>query len=185
MKKLFAIILAVAMLASMAVIVSAAEATKTATTTLTTNVQPANYTLNIPGEYHIDFGDTYENIGAVTITGATGFAVGKNVKVAISYTDFTSENVSTTIPFILTLENKEQGKNVSVASGDSFIFKGKDSGDVEEYTKHAYGTPGIQGYMNLNMDAMVVRSKSEDWGKALAGDYTATITFTAEVVAGE
>ena len=25
---------------------------------------------------------------------------------------------------------------------------------------------------------------SEDWGKALGGEYTATITFTAEVVAG-
>ena len=26
---------------------------------------------------------------------------------------------------------------------------------------------------------------SEDWGKALAGEYTSTVTFTAEVVVGE
>ena len=30
----------------------------------------------------------------------------------------------------------------------------------------------------------VVTISSTDWGKALAGDYSATITFTAEVVSG-
>ena len=186
MKKLFALVLAAAMLTSMATIASAAELTTTSTTTLTTTVQPASYTLNIPSEYNIDFGDTYQDIGSVSITEATGFAVGKNVKVTISYTDFTCENVSTTIPIALSLGNKDHTtKTVPVASGDSFLFKGTSSGNVEEYNKQGFGTPGYEGYLNLNMNTLAVKTKSADWGKALAGEYTATITFTAEVVVGE
>ena len=48
MKKIFAILLAVTMLTSMATVVSAAE-----TTPLTTTVPTATYTLNIPAHQEI------------------------------------------------------------------------------------------------------------------------------------
>ena len=34
------------------------------------------------------------------------------------------------------------------------------------------------------MKSLYVSITSRDWGKALAGDYKSTITFTAEIVAG-
>ena len=61
MKKFFAIALAVAMFASMATVASAAENT----TTLTTTVPAATYTLNIPANQEIPFGATQTNIGSV------------------------------------------------------------------------------------------------------------------------
>ena len=36
----------------------------------------------------------------------------------------------------------------------------------------------------MPVDELYLTVKSSDWGKALGGEYTATITFTAEVVAG-
>ena len=89
MKKLFAIALAVAMLASMATVVSAVENT----TTLTTEVPAATYTLNIPADQEVPYGTTRMKIGEVTITDSSNFAVGKNVSVTITYDEFTSTGV--------------------------------------------------------------------------------------------
>ena len=97
MKKIFAILLAVTLLASMATVVSAAEST----TTLSTTVPAASYTLNIPADQTIEFGATETNIGNVTVTNSAGFAEGKNLSVTVTYDEFTSAGLSTTIPFSL------------------------------------------------------------------------------------
>ena len=94
MKKFFAILLAVTMLASMATVVSAES-----TTTLTTTVPAASYTLNIPADQEIVFGATATDIGVVTVTNSNGFAWGKHLKVTLSWEDFKSEGVASTIPF--------------------------------------------------------------------------------------
>lgn len=180
MKKLFALLLAVAMLASMATIVSAAETTTTKSTTLTTNVPAATYTLNIPADQEIPYGDTWQHIGSVTVTDGKGFAVGKNVRVTITCTEFTSEAVSTTIPFTVCMSNLEHVGNFGEVS--TLLFKGKDSGGVAEYHKYTTGTYGTTSYKAYDINDLSVQTESADWGKALAGEYTATITFTAEVV---
>ena len=95
MKKILAVLLAVTIFASMATFVSAAENT----TTLTTTVPSATYTLNIPADQEIAFGAAVTNIGTITVTEATGFAWGKNLKVTLSWEDFKSDSVSSTIPF--------------------------------------------------------------------------------------
>ena len=95
MKKIFAILLAVTMLASMATVASAAEST----TTLTTTVPAASYTLNIPADQKIEFGATETDIGNITVTNSNGFAWGKNLKVTLSWEDFKSDGVASTIPF--------------------------------------------------------------------------------------
>ena len=66
MKKICAILLAVALLASMTIVAFAAN-----TTTLTTTVPSATYTLNIPADQVIPFGTTKASIGNVTVTDAT------------------------------------------------------------------------------------------------------------------
>lgn len=172
MKKLFAIILAVALFASMATVVSAAN-----TTTLTTTVPAATYTLNIPADQKIPFGATATDIGAIHVTDSNGFAVGKDLMVTVTYTDFTSENVSTTIPFEIWQGGSATLSSASdqlINNGDAIKFLGRSNGTVYEY---------INGNGTFPEKYTFVVVDSTDWGKALAGEYTATITFTAEVVA--
>ena len=168
MKKIFAILLAVTMLASMATVVSAAEST----TTLTTTVPAATYTLNIPANQKIEYGATKTDIGNITVTNSNGFAEGKNLKVTMSWDDFTCNGVSTTIPFIL--EGKTGDVSLEIRSGGNIIFKGRDNSTLT--------SQGCSSSSNHTYQGFVVWIKSEDWGKALAGDYTTTITYTAEVV---
>ena len=177
MKKLIAIVLAIMILASMATIVSAAN-----TTTLTTTVPAATYTLNIPADQEIPFGAKSTSIGELTVSDAVGFAVGKSLRITLTYSDFTCADVSTTIPMKINAIHKavegsgSSGTNaVDISSGDSLLFRGTSSGEV--------AVPRIvtNGYYDLSH--LVVKIDSEDWGKALAGEYTTTITFTAEVVA--
>lgn len=168
MKKLFAILLAVAMLASMATVASAAE-----TTTLTTTVPAATYTLNIPADQEIPFGATKTEIGGVSVTNATGFAVDKNLEVTLIYNNFTSESVSTEIPYMLEILSSG-GTYRNVPSGNVLTFHGVEGGGVKE-------TPFFTADMYCR-DEMYLNVVSEDWGKALAGEYSTTITFTCEVV---
>ncbi len=178
MKKLIAIFVVVAILASMSVSVSAA------TTTLSTTVPEATYTMNIPANQEITYGATTTSIGTVTITDAENFATGKNVYVKVEYDGtFKADGVSTTIPYSI----KQQGeyKNTpyskAVASGEYLTFLGVSSGVVNSYfylTQDVFGS-GIH-YYNDNQCLNVLIS-STDWGKALGGEYSTTITFTAQV----
>lgn len=175
MKKLFAILLAVTMLASMATVASAAS-----TTTLTTTVPAASYTLNIPVDQKIPFGATSTNIGCVTVTDATGFAEGKNLNVTLTYSDFVCSGVSTTIPYFVQMAGTNWQNTNSVGayvenyiSGATLVFEGLPSTEVREYPRQEA----------VEFNSMNIIISSADWGKALAGDYSSTITFTAEVVA--
>lgn len=175
MKKLFTILLTVAMLASMATAVSAAN-----TTTLTTNVPAATYTLNIPADQEIPFGSTETEIGNVTVTNAKGFANTKNLNLTFTYGEFTNENLSTTIPFTVNMYGiltGHQGKahDSDYKSGEYIVFRGKSDGTV--YEKAVSPGSTIEEYTKMR-----IMMKSSDWAKALSGEYTATITFTAEVV---
>lgn len=173
MKKLFAILLVVTMLASMATVVSAAE-----TTTLTTTVPAATYTLNIPADQEIEFGATSSDLGNVTITDATGFAEKKNLQVTVSYSNFECPNNSTTIPMLLYAETENRNLTVNINSGDILTFYGRTGGSVTECAQIRRGETN-EKYAMTNLE---LRVNSEDWGKALGGEYSATITFTCEVV---
>ena len=178
MKKLFAILLAVTMLASMVTVASAAQST----TTLTTTVPAATYTMNIPANQEIPFGATETDIGAITVTDATGFAVDKNLKVTINYDAFSSATTSTEIPFAIkffgtyqTAANRSDAEQQQ-ASGSSFVFLGQEDGTVKKFTEAKVNSYTCQFTKTLLL------VESEAWGKALAGEYTTTITFTTEVV---
>ena len=183
MKKLTTLVLALALAASLAVQAFAAN-----TTTLTTTVPAATYTLNIPADQEIPFGKTSTNIGSISVTDGTGFAEGKNLKVTLTYDAFTSETVATKIPFAMGLRSSyftdDKYLPVIVKSGESMVFEGKATGDITEFIEIHGKTNGTStGYQGTANQAVVAIS-STDWGKALAGDYSATITFTAEVVSG-
>ena len=179
MKKIFAILLAVTMLASMATVVSAAE-----TTTLTTTVPTATYTLNIPANQEIAFGATSTKIGTVTVTESNGFAAGKDLVVTVSYDAFKCESTTTTIPFYLYTYTEDGGSTPSLANGGTLKFEGTSNGTAEEkaYHKITYAASASGGSFTEPINNLILKINSGDWGRALAGEYTATITFTAEVV---
>ena len=83
MKKLTTLVLALALAASLAVPAFAAN-----TTTLTTTVPAATYTLNIPADQEISYGAISTNIGNVTVTDSASFAEGKNLEVTVTKDSF-------------------------------------------------------------------------------------------------
>ena len=177
MKKLTTLVLALALAASLAVPAFAAN-----TTTLTTTVPAATYTLNIPADQEIPFGAMETNIGSVSVTDSAGFAEGKDLKVTLTYAPFICDDISTKIPFRIRFRDKAYTGSANnymldVASGEALTFKGQASGETEKYMP--FGSDGI-----FVANQMLIRMSSTDWGKALAGNYSATITFTAEVVSG-
>lgn len=175
MKKILAITLAVMMLISMATVVSAAS------TTLTTTVPAATYTLNIPADQEIAFGATNTEIGNVTVTDAKGFAVGKNLQVTANYDSFKADGIVTEIPYVLKL--KCSTKTEQWSSGGSKIFEGNADGTVDQKTFIMVPPSGAgTAYSPSPVTAIQLVIDSKDWGKALGGVYTSTITFTCEVV---
>lgn len=178
MKKLSALFLTLVLLMS-AVPVAFAENAAANTTTLTTTVPSASYVLNIPADQEIPFGQERTEIGNITITDGKNFASGKNVKVTTSYEPFAAENVSTTIPYRLEGVGISSGKRYST-SVDSLTFMGKSDGTVAEKVRWACNQLVIG--QTCEMDYVVMYIQSSAWGKALAGDYKSTITFTSEVV---
>ncbi len=184
MKKLTTLVLALALAASLAVPAFAAN-----TTTLTTTVPAATYTLNIPADQEIPYGAINTNIGSISVTDGVGFASGKNLKVTLTYDAFTSKDADTTIPFSITLNGSADDHtpkgSLNIKSGNALTFEGQSNGAVKEFAQtrvEAHNVPS--GYLYYDADQTFVTISSTDWGKALAGDYSATITFTAEVVSG-
>ena len=168
MKKIVSILLVLVTVLSMGTMAFA-----DGTTTLTTTVPPATYTLNIPADQTVDFNSTRHDIETPTITNESGFAVGKNVVVEITHTAFTNPAVNTTIPFIITAKNTDS----KLATVNQLCFFGKSDGGV--------GSAEFK-YSSENWawaSEMYLVFSEADWGKALGGDYTATITFISEVVA--
>lgn len=186
MKKTLALLLALVLIVAMA---PAAFATSQSTK-LTTTVPGATYTFTIPKDTEIAYNATDTSIGYVTVTESSGFALGKDLQIELKYSAFTSENVSTTIPYKVLYSVAENQNTTDPATRHSYyshlspmIFKGSNTGTVASLAYAEYSSSGMThiGYVG---DLGIVISAS-DWGKALAGDYTSTITFTASVVAAK
>ena len=179
MRKAIAFVLAVLLVMGM-VPTAFAENTASNTTTLTTSVPDAVYTLHIPADTTIPFGNELTSIGNVTVTNASGFADGKNLAVTVTYAPFSSNGVSTTIPYILKIDSDydaaAKGYHHLKNSGDVFTFVGLNDGSVEETASQTYKDHKV------NYTEIAVAVDSDAWGKALAGTYTSVISFTAEVV---
>ena len=173
MKKVIAFVMAMTMVFSMAVVASAAD-----TTTLTTTVPAATYTLSIPSNQTVPFGTETMDIGIVKVIESEGFAEGKNIHVDFEYSPFSCPDVSTTIPYTITYKTSGNSYNFSE---NRLIFLGRDDETVNSYP-FTVGSNG--GRTDASIMTMVIKMYSQDWGKALAGIYSSTITFTSEIVAG-
>lgn len=150
------------------------------TTTLTTTVPGATYTLNIPADMTVEYGKTNTNIGTVTVSNSSGFATGKDLEVTITYDGlFKSKTVATTIPYELRQETTDGSYHPvhPLSSGSKMTFLGMSDTKCSEKT--FYYTEST----NYSMSNIALLINSTNWGKALGGTYTTTLTFSSEVVA--
>lgn len=155
MKKLFAIILAAALLASLSVTVFAAEVKqdsdpKTADVELTTYIAPT-YTVTIPADVKVAFNAESTDFGTVKVDAAQ-IDPDKCIKVSHDASGM--------------LKNKIDEKKVI-----PYTVKA----DSEAFTSATYLRAGDHTDLTINIS-------KEDWNKAYAGDYTDTVTFTVEYV---
>lgn len=183
MKKFIALVLAMTMVFSMAVVASAES-----TTTLTTTVPAATYTMTIPADQEVPFGTTHQKIGMVKITESASFAEGKNIRVTFENTAFTCPDTNTTIPVgvygcyseLSYSSNPPQSvAKTGVIQDNAIIFKGMSSGSVSN------SALAVMNGSAKTVTDLEISMASAAWGKALAGEYTATITFTSEVYVEE
>ncbi len=171
-KKILAIAIAFAMMMSMSLIVYA-----DGTTTISTTVPASQYTLVIPADQSIEYRSSSTDIGILTVTDSSGFAIDKNLKVTIEYTNFSCPNTSTTIPYKLVADGTKSSTELS--SGSNVYFHGSFNGAVDTYfcSKQV-----VSGTITDTFTNLLVKVEPGSWGKVLAGEYTSTITFTSEVV---
>ena len=153
-KRIVSGMLCMMMAAAMAVPVSAAEPQEKSTT-LTTDVE-SEYILTIPKDTQIPFGAEETGIGSVKVTGNVKPA--ETVKVDVETGNFISQdNPQDTIA--LTLINKNDNSEFRTS-----IWNEK---EMRDETKEI---------------PLAVQVKGEDWNKAYAGTYQATLTFTASLI---
>ena len=180
MRKTIALILAVCTLLSFTVAASAD--TFTSTTTLTTKVPAASYTMKIPADQTIKYSATITEIGIVTIENSEGFSAKKNVEVTVGLTEFTSEGVDTTIPYEIVTVWGNGGSKWNFDREAVLRFEGQQGGTVKSNAT-SIDISGVTKNPDDQLTHMGIMISSGAWANALAGDYTSTITFTSKVVA--
>lgn len=185
MRKTIALILAVCTLLSFAVAASADTVTS-GTTTLTTKVPAASYTMKVPANQTIKYGAPITKIGIVTIEDSEGFSAKKNVEVTVGFTEFTSKGVDTTIPYeIMTVWGPSGGTIWNFDREAVLRFEGQQDGSVKSNATSIdiSGVTKNPPDLDKQLTQMAISISSDAWANALAGDYTSTITFTSKVVA--
>lgn len=134
------------------------------------------YTLNIPADQTVPYKAESHRLDCPTVSGTSGFAAGKNIRLTVSWTAFTSEAASTAIPFSMMLYSTS-GTGCDFSSGTAY-FIGNEDGTATEYPVAISGSTGEHmpaAYFTLNFNAA-------DWEAAMPGEYKASITFSTEMV---
>ena len=169
MRKIITLLMVIAMMIPLATVTSATENK----TTLTLEVLPASYKLNIPENQELE--SNLEELCNFTVTEAKGFSEFKHLSVTITYDEFRSDSTTTTIP--LTIYFNRYAAGTKWESGKSILFKGNYLGGVEE-------NPTVNG-TTLSDNRLYAEVSNLALLKAMAGNYTTTVTFTSEVVPAE
>lgn len=134
------------------------------------------YTLNIPADQTVPYKAESHRLDCPTVSGTSGFAAGKNIRLTVSWTAFTCEAASTAIPFSMMLYSTS-GTGCDFASGTAY-FIGNEDGTATEYPVGISDSTGEHmpaAYFTLNFNAA-------DWEAAMPGEYKASITFSTEIV---
>ena len=166
MKKFLSLILALAMVACMSVTAFAAD---DPTTTLTAEIPKPSYSLNIPANMTLKYGNTgMQTIGDVSVTDVKNY---EEIIVKMPYTDLVNINDNTDkIPLTLYV--------YTPSLGDQYLnYNGLDEYNTAWYLYYPHYAGLYQfdsdGYTTLNMKAQV----SDGTGATSGATYQATITY--------
>ena len=170
MKKLTALFLTLVLaLGIPATAFAAKDADGNETTTLTVTIPAPSYTLHVPADTTLTYGDTdYQDIGTVKVTDVVGY---KSISVAPKYTDLINTAASTdTIP--LTLYDKTR-LDSSDPEERYFTKDGERASSKGHPVLYNQSNPAEQQYSDRPLLAKV-----EDWSGATPGaTYKARITY--------
>ena len=173
MKKTMKMLLSVVLIITMVAISSLFAFAES--TTLTTIVPTATYTLTVPLSATVEYGDVLTLIDAPKIEASEGFGLGKNLKLTIVKEDFKCPDTSTTIPYTYEMyETSPATGEITLDENTCVYFKGTQAGTLNKFAGLNAGDKYAGARINV---------KAEDWPKALAGEYTSIITYVTEVVA--
>ena len=182
MKKLIAILLAVAMLASMALVASAA------TMTMTTTVPNAGYTLVIPQSLEVPFEADYVGLGHIYVTDTYGFREGTYLRVGIDADPFTCTETNTEMYYKIFGERHEAGSDERELPYDGWLIFERDAdGTLNGFPyaafEYGYDESGNWTYGELwGFDWLAVHFDEAGWAKLEPGKYDAVITFHSQIM---
>ncbi len=170
MKKLIALMLGLVMMFTLSAVAFAAGE-QTGSMTLTVVVPKATYTIHIPSDVKLEYGNTEkQEIGEVYVTEVEGF---DQVTVKTPYTDLiNTDDPTDTIPLVLYGHYKG-----SVLVNEMRKEDGRTTDFASLFTYHASSAGTHQfdanGYISVVLDALV-----SDWSGATGGaTYQAVVTF--------
>ena len=175
MKKLIAILLAVAMIAAMATAVSAAENTMV----LKTTVPAATYTLSIPAALEIPFGTEQIDFPRPEVIESAGFE-GRDLRFYISDVGAIGDDNYRMPMEILTYLNEPYGPEVAEYKNGQSLYYVYTYGDGVLDDVDCY-SPDEDDEM-IWIGNFILRFEKEDWYKLSPGEHTGYIEFTSEVV---
>ena len=182
MKKLIAILLAVAMLASMATVASAKEYAKEYEMSLKTTVPAATYTLLIPESADVAYGATNFVLPPVELVASAGFQV-KDLCIEVWDPVFFGEGTSYVLDMEVAAGCVEPGHYINLVDGANkeghclYYTKADANGSLDpEYCCVLVGGEQHQ------VDRLVLRFNQEDWAYLEPGEYTGHICFRTYVV---
>lgn len=171
MKKTMKMLLSVVLIITMVAISSLFAFAES--TTLTTTVPPATYTLTVPLNAVVEYGTPLTSIDAPKIATSEGFGEGKDLKLTIIREDFKCPDTTTTIPYEYQLFVSADDEELVLDESNGIYFRGTSTGKLEQFARSG----------GHKLSTALISVDNTDWPKALAGDYTATITYVTEVVA--
>ena len=182
MKKLIAILLAVAMLASMAVVASAASMT------MTTTVPNAGYTLVIPQSLEVPYEAEYVDLGRVEVTDTYGFREGTYLRVRIDAEPFTCTETNTEMYYKIFAAVHAAGIKRHELQNDCWlIFEREADGTLFPLASAAleYGCDESGNWTygeTWNFDCLEAHFDEAGWARLEPGKYNAVITFRAQIM---
>ncbi len=172
MKKLIALMLGLVMMFTLSAVAFAAGE-QTGSMTLTVVVPKATYTIHIPSDVKLEYGNTEkQEIGEAYVTEVEGF---DQVTVKTPYTDLINTSDPTdTIPLVLYGRYKVSGS----------VYEMQKDGLTTDFTSHYMynaSRAGAYGYDDNGCTTVIYDALVSDWSGATGGaTYQAVVTFEFE-----
>lgn len=171
MKKIISLLLAIVLMMSLAIPAFATTVENSSEVILTTVVPEVSYTLNIPAEVNIPYGEVEYEIANPTITNVQRFNQGDRVVLSTPYSHlaFVDENNGIHFLGMVLLVERTTPDGEIIDESTYVAYDG-----IDEIIAYEHGVESVLKYYSIIYQG--------DWETALPGRYTGTVTFNAKYV---